>query len=193
VGADLRPPPVARAGDERPLAAGDAVVPWPTEALWNEAREALRFSLAQAPERMTAARQTADRLAHQLDLLADRFEQLAATTCKDCPDPCCHHAKVWLDFQDLLFIHLHHETLPSHQLRRNLKEPCRFLGSRGCTLPRLSRPWICTWYICPTQRQALERDVPGGMAQTVAALVRVKALREAMERCFLTAVGMAAA
>jgi len=174
------------------LPAGDAVVPWPTQALWIEAQEALRYSLAPGSDRMAAARQTAYRLAHQLDLLADRFDQLAATTCDDCLDPCCRHAKVWLNFQDLLFIHLHHETLPPYQLRRNLDEPCRFLGSRGCTLPRLSRPWICTWYICPNQRQALERDVPGGVAQTLAALVRVKSLREEMEGHFLTALGLTA-
>ena len=143
---------------------------------------------------MAAARQTADRLAHQLDLLADRFDQLAATTCDDCPDPCCAHAKVWLDYQDLLFIHLHQEILPPHQLRRNLyMNLAVFWGAQGCTLPRLSRPWICTWYICPTQRQALERDVPGGMAQTVAALARVKTLREEMEQRFLTALGLTAA
>lgn len=172
--------------------AGDAVVPWPTATLWNEARETLQFSLSQAPDRMAVARQIADRLAHQLDLLADRFDQLAATTCDNCPDPCCAHAKVWLNFQDLLFIHLHNEILPPHQLRRNFDEPCRFLGLRGCTLPRLSRPWICTWYICPIQRQAMERDVPGGMAQTVATLARVKSLREEMEGHFLTALGLTA-
>ena len=173
--------------------ADDAVVPWPTEALWREAREALRYSLAPGSGRMAAARQTADRLAHQLDLLADRFDQLAPVTCDDCPDPCCCHAKVWLNFQDLLFIHLHHETLPPHQLRRDLREPCRYLGLRGCTLPRLSRPWICTWYICPTQRRALERDVPGGMSQTLAALTRVKTLRNEMEQRYLTALGLTVA
>lgn len=174
-------------------ATGDAVVPWPTKALWREAREALRYSLATGSDRMAAARQTADRLAHQLDLLADRFDQLAPTTCDDCLDPCCRHAKVWLNFQDLLFIHLHHETLPPHQSRRDLHEPCRFLGWHGCTLPRRSRPWICTWYICPAQRAALERDVPGGMVQAVAAQGRVKALRNEMEQRYLTALGLTAA
>ncbi len=183
---------VTAAGHGGPLEGVEAGVPWPTEALWNEAREALRYSLLQGADRMAAARRSAARLAHQLDLLADRFDQLAATTCGACPAPCCRHAKVWLDFQDLLFIHLHRESLPPHQLRRNLHEPCRYLARHGCTLPRLSRPWICTWYVCPTQRQALALDVPGGMAQIATALVRVKSLREEMERCFLTALGLTA-
>lgn len=189
----MRPRQVAATGHGRPLEGVEAVVPWHTEALWNEAREALRYSLLQGPDRMAAARQSAARLGHQLDLLACRFDQLAATTCMDCPDPCCRHAKVWLDFQDLLFIHLHQETLPPQQLRRNLHESCRYLGRHGCTLPRLSRPWICTWYICPAQRQVLARDIPGGMAQTATALARVKSLREEMERRFLTALGLTAA
>ncbi|MCB2170776.1 MAG: hypothetical protein KQI78_24205 [Deltaproteobacteria bacterium] len=165
-------------------------MPWSTDVLWHEAQDALRYSLSHGPVRMAAARQSADRLAHQLGLLDGLFEQLAVTTCNGCPDPCCDHAKVWLDFQDLLFIHLHHETLPSHQLRRNLREPCRFLGLHGCRLPRLSRPWICTWYICPTQRQVLERDVPGGMVQITAMLSRVKFLRKEMEQRFMTALGL---
>ena len=172
---------------------GGVSVPWSTNALWNEAQDAFRCSLSQGPVRMAAARRSADRLAHQLGLLDDLFEELAATTCKGCLDPCCGHAKVWLDFQDLLFIHLHHEALPPHQMRRNLHERCRFLGMHGCTLPRLSRPWVCTWYICPTQRQALERDVPGGMAQIAAGLPRIKSLRQEMEQRFLTALGLSPA
>jgi len=175
---------------ERFLERGDVSVPWSTEALWHAAQGAFRCSLSQGPVRMAAARRSADRLAHQLSLLGDWFEDLAAATCKGCPDPCCNHAKVWLDFQDLLFIHLHHETLPPHQLRRNLHERCRFMELHGCSLPRSSRPWICTWYICPTQRQALARDVPGGMVQITAMMTRVKFLREEMEQRFLTALGL---
>ena len=183
----------ASSGQERLLGLGDEPVPWSTGALWNEAQDAFRCSLSHGPVRMAAARRSADRLAHQLGLLDDLFEHLAVATCKGCPDPCCDHAKVWLDFQDLLFIHLHHETLPPHQLRRNRHERCRFLGLHGCILPRLSRPWICTWYVCPTQRQALARDVPGGTAQIAAVLPRVKSLRQEMERRFLTALGLRAA
>jgi len=178
---------------ERFLEPGDVSVPWSTEALWHAAQGAFRSSLSQGLVRMAAARRSADRLAHQLGLLDDWFEELAATTCKGCPDPCCNHAKVWLDFQDLLFIHLHHEALPPHQLRRNLHERCRFLGLHGCRLPRSSRPWICTWYICPTQRQALERDVPGGWSRADGLRARIKSRRAAMEAAYLNGLGVSAA
>jgi hypothetical protein len=167
--------------------------PWPTNRLWAEAQAALRHSLALSEARLVPVRRPAAAIAHGLDRLADLFDQLASTTCAVCQDPCCRHAKVWFDFKDLLFLHLHGEILPPHQLRRNPHEPCRYLGRRGCRLPRLSRPWICTWYVCPRQRQAIERDIPGGWAQTDRLRVRVKSRRDAMESAFLKAAGVSAA
>ena len=97
---------------------------------------------------------------------------------------------MWLDFKDLLVIHLSGQSPPPAQLRGNRRERCRYLAANGCTLARGVRPWVCTWYICPTQRQALERDVPGGMVQLTARMSRVKFLREEMERRFLKALGL---
>lgn len=170
-----------------------APVPWPTEDLWTEAQAALRRSLAVSEWRLAPARRQAAAVAHGLECLADLFDLLTPTTCAVCRDPCCRHAKVWLDFKDLLFLHLHGVPLPPHQLRRRLHDPCRFLGRRGCRLPRLARPWICTWYICPDQRQAIERDIPGGGTRIENLRARVKSRREAMERAYLDMLGVPAA
>jgi hypothetical protein len=143
--------------------------------------------------RLTPARRQADAIVHGLDRLADLFDQLAAATCAVCQDPCCRHAKVWFDFRDLLFLHLHGVPLPPHQLRRHLQDPCRYLGRRGCRLPRGSRPWICTWYICPLQRAAIERDIPGGGIRVDGLRAQVKSRREALERAYLVALGVSAA
>jgi len=166
-----------------------APVPWATEGLWAEAQAALRRSLVVNAAQLAPARRQAAAVAHGLDCLADLFDLLTPTTCAVCRDPCCRHAKVWIDFKDLLFLHLHGVPRPSHQLRRNLHEPCRYLGHRGCRLPRLARPWICTWYICPDQRQAIQRDIPGGGNRIENLQSRVKSRREAMEAAFLDAVG----
>lgn len=174
------------AGQQRP----DTVVPWSTTALWRDIQAAFRGSLDRGTACMAEAREHAATIAHERDRLADLFDQTAAATCAGCPDPCCRHAKVWLDFNDLLFIHLNGEMLPARQLRRDLRDPCRYLGPRGCTLPQRSRPWICLWYVCPVLRQDLARGVPGGLVQAVAVQNRVKALRGAMEASFITALGM---
>ena len=163
-------------------------VPWSTEILWQEAQAALGHSLGRNGLRLAPARRHAEAIAHNLDRLADLFDQLAPVTCEICRDPCCRHAKVWLDYKDLLFLHLNRETLPPHQLRRRLHDPCRYLGRQGCGLPRRSRPWICTWYICPLQRQALEREIPGGWTRARALQSRVKSRRDAMEAAYLDTV-----
>lgn len=167
-------------------------IPWSSPALWKAVQDAFRSSLDQHSNRLGPARQHAAAIAHQLYLLSDWFDHLAETTCRVCSDPCCRHAKVWLGFQDLLFVHLHGAFLPPQQLRQDLREPCRYLGYEGCLLPRDSRPWICTWYVCPLQHQSLARDVPFGRTLIAAALARVKARREAMEAAFITALGFAA-
>jgi hypothetical protein len=139
---------------------------------------------------LVQARAHAAAIAHHLDCLAGLFDQVAPATCAICPDPCCRHAKIWLNFQDLLFIHLHGEPVPLNQLRQNWHDPCRCLGAGGCLLPRRSRPWICAWYICPFQRWSIERDIPGGWAQADGLRSRVKSRRDAMEAAYLDALGV---
>lgn len=168
-------------------------VPWPTERPWKEAQAALGRSLVLGGARLAPARGHAEAIAHYLRCLADLFEQLAPDTCAVCQDPCCRRANVWLDFKDLLYLHLSRASLPPHQLRRNLHEPCRYLGRRGCRLPRLSRPWICTWYICPAQREVIARDIPGGRARIDGLRTRIKSRRAAMEAAYLDGLGVSAA
>jgi hypothetical protein len=168
---------------------GPARVPWSTDAAWREVNTALRTVLSRDTDALNAARRHAAAGAHARDRLADLFDHLAGATCAVCPDPCCRHARVWLDFKDLLLLHLNGEALPPRQLRRDLTEPCRYLGSRGCRLPHRSRPWICSWYVCPALRRALERDLPGGWRQAVTLQAEVKARRHAMEVAFRSALG----
>ena len=163
-------------------------VPWAGHAAWRDMQASLRAGLRQADAAMGPARRHAAALAHGRDRLADLFDHLAGATCAVCPDPCCRHAKVWLDFRDLLFIHLNGEMLPPGQLRHELAGPCRYLGRQGCTLPHRSRPWICSWYVCPGLRRALERDLPGGWRQAARLLQRVNGRRSAMEIAFLGVV-----
>jgi hypothetical protein len=170
-----------------------APVPWSTDDLWTEAQTALGRSLAVSGAHLAAASRQAAAVAHGLDCLADLFDQLAPTTCAVCQDPCCCHAKVWLDFRDLLFLHLNREFLPPHQLRRDLHDPCRYLSRHGCRLPRRSRPWICTWYICPVQQEAIGRDIPGGGVRIETLRSRVKSRRDSMEKAYIEVLGGSAA
>lgn len=168
-------------------------VPWAADAEWHRCQRTLRTHIAQRPAAMGKARHHAAGIAHWRDRLADVFDTAAPVTCARCPAPCCRRAKVWLDFKDLLFIHLTGETPPSRQLRGDLRGPCRRLGPQGCTLPHRSRPWICAWYVCPDLQRAIERDFPGGAVQVAAIRRRIKRSREAMDLAVREALPMLAA
>ena len=163
---------------------------WTAPAAWAEANQALDLLCRRYRSGLGPAREQARRVATALETLSDLNDDLAALTCPFCGDPCCRKAKIWLNFQDLLFLHLFQGPIPLHQLRVDLKEPCRFLGERGCTLPRLCRPWICTWYLCPAQTSLL-RKLPKEIQIGFEKAVReVKEGRREMEEEFVRVVGV---
>ena len=162
--------------------------PYSSVADWAAINRGFSYLMRKAGRRLTPARQTAFEIENDLTLLGAMFDELADATCGRCVRPCCHAARVWLDFKDLLFLHLSDQPLPVHQLRRDMEESCRFLAPTGCRLPRLSRPWVCTWYVCPTQRNALARDLVMGDLRCARLQRDVGRMRARMEDQFLRAV-----
>ncbi|MCB2228811.1 MAG: hypothetical protein KQH53_19210 [Desulfarculaceae bacterium] len=152
--------------------------PWAAPELWAEANAALlRLCAGQG---MGPARALAEELARALDSLEPAMERLCGATCPRCLEPCCVRARVWADFPDLLFMHLSGQALPVAQLRAEPGGPCAHLGPKGCRLPRLSRPWVCTWYLCPEQKARLRAWSPEERRAVERGLARVKELRGAM-------------
>lgn len=90
------------------------------------------------------------------------LNSLCDSTCPECTDVCCTIATVWYDQRDILTYHLVTGKLPIKQVSRDGAGICCHLGDTGCMLPRLQRPFICTWYICKTQTAILrsEKDNP---------------------------------
>lgn len=132
----------------------------------------------------------------ELDLLVGQLKQTLASlfcdldklckaTCPDCTDSCCARAFVWFDFKDLIFIHLTGQPVPERQLMDKKQDICCYLGPDGCTLGRLSRPWICTWYVCPPQ-MAMVRKWPEKKQEGFnRSLNAIKAYRKKMEDLFI--------
>ena len=169
------------AGPDRP----EGEIPWASSSAWREGRLSLTMTIAAAGADLDPARAMASRIVHRYDLAGDLFDTLSGESCGVCRRPCCRDARVWLDFKDLLLIHLSGQSPPPAQLRCNRQERCRYLTSQGCTLPRGVRPWVCTWYICPAQRRMLLRDIPGGPVRLARWWQEIASLREAMEAAFL--------
>ncbi len=123
-----------------------------------------------------------------LERIFPLLDALCRDTCPRCPDPCCLHAAVYADFRDLLFFSLTNTEPLEMQLRMADGDTCRCLSSQGCMLPRLQRPWICTWYLCPAQRALLKTWSNGPQQDLLEGLERVRAGRKRMEEAFLLVV-----
>jgi len=165
---------------------GDApIVPWGSEAAWYQANLTMQHLCSRHHAELGAARQTAGDLKSRLETLFPVLDDLCVRTCADCQAPCCHVATIWFDFKDLVFMHLNNLAISTEQLSRTPEGVCCCCGPTGCHLPRLSRPWTCSWYLCPVQKNLLA-GVPGKtlvtFEETVAA---IKGLRKRLEAQFI--------
>lgn len=162
-------------------------IPFNTPESWEEANAALTHVLGRNGDALGRVRRLARELRVQLTSLFPLMESLCARTCPVCPDPCCRRACVWIDFRDLLFLHLAEVSVPHGQLLGARGERCRFGGPDGCRLARIQRPFICIWYLCPAQTGCLRAE-PKKMARATTVLQRIKGLRQEMEAAFIRAV-----
>jgi hypothetical protein len=155
---------------------------------WKQAHQSLSFHLRRHPNAWENTLGTADVLETRLQALFPMLDDLCLNTCPWCLEPCCRVAKVWFDFKDLLFLHFARKPIPLNPPLSALEDTCRFLSREGCTLPRSSRPWICTWYLCPVQtailrkRDSLQYDAFNRIVR------EIKILREALEEEFIKVV-----
>lgn len=165
--------------------------PWAAPREWRAANAAVRHLVDRYGQALDPAASAARSTAHHLVSLFPLLDTLCAETCPHCPDPCCLAATIWVDFKDLLFLHLTGQPLPLGQLTAPGRNPCAGSGPRGCALPRLSRPWVCSWYLCPAQTARLKRCSESDRALYRSSVASIKASRERMERAFveITAAG----
>jgi hypothetical protein len=161
---------------------------WNSIASWQEANRSLDFliqkNLSDLDRAMTLAHKVETRLTSIFSILND----LCRVTCPWCPDPCCLSAKVWIDFKDLLFLHLGGHPIPAEQLLPNFEKVCRYWSLKGCVLPRMTRPWVCTWYLCPTQQANLHQKAGHTQDEFSRLIQAVKVCRTEMEAEFIRVV-----
>lgn len=159
-----------------PTPSGPPPIPWADPDDWRAANAAVARLVRQPSGPLM-------NLAHQLDAALagayPRLDALCRITCPHCPDPCCLSATIWLDFRDLLRLHLTGRPIPPAQPRSRPGETCRYAGPAGCRLPRPQRPFVCIWYLCPAQTAALRRT--GEAPAFTHRLERAKSLRKDLE------------
>lgn len=108
-----------------------------------------------------------------IDDIMDRYCTL---TCGECQDPCCSADGIYYDRADLLYLAGLDADLPVGQTREQAGETCLYLTNEGCLLPRMCRPFICSWYLCEPQ-MILFHEEPIRFQRSLTAVL------QAMRRC----------
>ncbi len=150
---------------------------WTTPDEWRAVNVRMGAFVARNRAALSSAMAFARALARSLEALAVSMDRLCAVTCPFCPDLCCRRATVWFDRADIILLHLAGHALPAAQVWRGQDGACGYLGTRGCRLPRASRPFICTWYLCSAQMLRLRRD---GLIALPSRIAAAKGLRRRM-------------
>lgn len=163
-------------------------IPWPTPGSWREINGTLHMLTVMFHPELEPAREMARRVRNRLMPMFPLMDDLCTETCPECREPCCRVATLWYNFQDLLFLHLTDQPLALAQPLSLSRAVCRYLGAKGCTLPRIARPWICTWYVCPPQTSLLRRRWRSEKKRLDPAIEEIKTMRKGMETAFLEAV-----
>ncbi len=162
--------------------------PWSGPEAWAGVNQELACLIRGNRPDLDRAVQAAEAVRQGMGHLIPVWESLCAATQQQCQDNCCTAQRVWFDFRDLLLFHLLGLAIPPGQTRADLSEPCRYLSSRGCSLPRLTRPWRCSWYLCQPQVELLAAQPPKEQRRFSRLLRSVLENREEMDSSFRTAV-----
>ena len=161
------------------------MVPWGRYPEWREANQSIQYLCRRYGRQLEPAAGLARQVKNQYETLSPLMDELCMVTCRICKAPCCRHAKIWYDERDLLMFHLVRMVPPPSQVISTLRDTCCYLGKNGCTLPRPSRPFICTWYVCPAQHDHVRGKKGNCRNRLMEMIQEIKQLRIRMENVFI--------
>ena len=161
------------------------VVPWIHPADWKEMLQFTSSICEGLGESEVEVMQHINDIVEVYEDLEASLNLLCGATCPACEDVCCTKATVWYDQRDIIVYRLATGFFPEHQVSRSVTGACCHLGTDGCRLPRLERPFICTWYICGAQSAMLKREGGGLDIDILEQIHRIKETRKKIEVFFL--------
>jgi hypothetical protein len=116
---------------------------------------------------------TPDQAQHLQQLLIEcspLIEEYTAAVCPGCADVCCRQKHGKHCERDLAYLRALGTPAPPLDAGRDPDGPCQFMGRAGCTLPRWTRAFKCTWYFCEPLLAALDEGEPRKARRLSAAL-----------------------
>lgn len=161
------------------------IPPWGVASTWDEVNVSIKYLIGLHKESLGNAYNLAYEIKEDLLSLFPLQDELLKETCIICDSPCCGTATVWLDFCDLVFLHLIEQVVPEYQLIEKQADTCRYLSDKGCLIPRLSRPWVCTLYLCPPQMALLRGKGEAVRQKNDTIIQSIKLNRKKLEQLFI--------
>jgi hypothetical protein len=153
-------------------------VPWIHQPDWQEMLQCIGKNCARLGESRAEVMGYINAIITLYEEIEAPLRRLCAATCPTCNDVCCIKATVWYDQRDIIIYYLATGFFPAKQITRSATGICCHLGENGCRLPRLQRPFICTWYICRDQTRMLEREVARSDVNIPEKIHQIKELRK---------------
>ena len=108
----------------------------------------------------------------------ETMDRYCHATCHGCRDFCCSADGIYFDLADLIYLLILDNDLPASQTRALQGAPCRYLAEEGCILPRMCRPFICTWYLCEPQMALLHAEPIPFQKQFTAVMQMIRRCRQ---------------
>ncbi len=99
---------------------------------------------------------------HRLDLVFEKAQAMkqcyddfdpfiqhyTSKVCPYCGTVCCANKFGFPEFADIVSFLSLDLSIPEYDLDVDEEAICQFIGEKGCILPRIQRPYRCTWYFC---------------------------------------------
>ncbi len=76
------------------------------------------------------------------------IQSYTAKVCPYCGTVCCANKFGFPEFADVVGFLAMGLEIPNYDLDVDEEAICQFIGEKGCVLPRIQRPYRCTWYFC---------------------------------------------
>jgi len=176
-------------------------IPWANIEEWKEANNSIYKIIDLHKKRLNEIFELSLKIKSSYESIFPMMDSLCYETCLHCPDPCCISAKIWFDYKDLLFLNLSAcenykpenfgLALTLSQPISNLNNMCRYLNpQKGCTLSRIFRPFICTWYLCPAQKSNLRKKDKFITERFFSSLEFIRSARKQLEEEMISISGV---
>ena len=101
------------------------------------------------------------------------IEEYTSAVCPSCVDICCRQKHGTHRSCDLAYLHTLGTPAPLLDTGRDPDGPCQFMGQFGCTLPRWTRAFKCTWFFCEPLLAAMNEGEPRKARRLSAALQKM--------------------